>query len=92
MEGKLLYKIYVTGCVQRVGLRLGIARKARDLGIKGFVKNLTDGTVYIEAEGSGEQINDLIEWCKKDPGPDLVRSINTYAFPPANYTEFRIAT
>lgn len=36
--------------------------EALRLGLRGFVKNQNDN-VYIEAEGSEEQINKLIDWC-----------------------------
>jgi len=90
MEEKLLYKIHVTGKVQGVGFRWSATNEARNRGIKGFVKNLSNGNVYIEAEGSGEQLNAYVEWCKKGPGFGFVESVNAEAFPPVNYTDFRI--
>ena len=42
-------KITVTGRVQRVGFRWSVASLAQRLNIKGFVKNLPNGDVYIEA-------------------------------------------
>ncbi|QER67308.1 acylphosphatase [Paucilactobacillus nenjiangensis] len=44
-------KITVTGRVQRVGFRWSVVSLAQRLNIKGFVKNLPNGDVYIEAEG-----------------------------------------
>ena len=90
MEEKLLYKIHVTGHVQGVGFRWRAVREARDLDIKGFVKNLSDGSVYIEAEGSQDQLEAFVEWCRKGPGFGNVESVNTEAFAPVNYTEFTI--
>ncbi|HUS86326.1 MAG TPA: acylphosphatase [Bacteroidales bacterium] len=90
MEETLLYKILVTGRVQGVGFRWSAAREARNRGIKGFVKNLSNGSVYIEAEGSGKQLNAYVEWCKKGPGISFVESVNTEALTPVNYTDFRI--
>ena len=88
MEKKLLYKIEVRGWVQGVGFRWRTAIEARNRGIKGYVKNLPDGNVHIEAEGSGEQLNAFVEWCKKGPG--IVESVNVDIFPPVNYTDFLI--
>ena len=90
MEGKLLYKIHVTGQVQGVGFRWSASSEARNRGIKGFVKNLSNGSVYIEAEGTREQLNAYVEWCNKGPGFGLVESVNIDASPPVNYTDFRI--
>jgi acylphosphatase len=90
MKDKVLYKIHVTGWVQGVGFRWSAAKEAADRGINGFVKNLSDGSVYIEAEGSREQLNAFVEWCRKGPGFGLVESVNAEVFPPVNYTDFRI--
>jgi len=90
MEGKLLYKIHVTGRVQGVGYRWCAAIEARNRGITGYIKNLPNGGVYIEAEGSKEQLNDYIKWCKVGSGIGHVESVTTNTFPPVNYTDFRI--
>jgi acylphosphatase len=90
MEEELLYKINITGRVQGVGFRWSAAIEARNRGIKGFVKNLSNGSVYIEAEGSREQLDAYVEWCKKGPGFGFVESVNVDDFPSLNYTDFRI--
>ena len=59
MEEKLLYKIHVMGYVQGVGFRWRTMREAARRDIKGFVKNMSDGSVYIEAEGSRKQLNNF---------------------------------
>jgi len=90
METKLLYKIHVTGQVQGVGFRWRAVIEAKNLGITGFVKNLSNGSVYIEAEGSREQLNAYIDWCKKGPGFGYVESVNVDPSSPVNYTDFRV--
>ena len=90
MEEKLLYRIHVRGYVQGVGFRWNAAREAKNIGITGFVRNLPDGSVYIEAEGSGQQLKAFIEWCKKGPVFGSVESVETESFPAVNYREFRI--
>jgi acylphosphatase len=88
MDQKLLYKIQVKGLVQGVGFRWNAAREARVLGITGFVRNMPDGSVYIEAEGSESQLNAFVKWCKNGPG--IVDSVNTQSHPPVDYRDFRI--
>ena len=90
MDKKLLYKICVSGKVHVVGFRWSAANEAKNRGIKGLVKNLTDGTVYIEAEGYEDQLNAYVEWCRKGPGFSFVKSVETESFPPVNYTDFTI--
>jgi len=63
MHKNIILKIY--GRVQSVGFRYSTMIKARELGIKGFVKNNYDGSVYIEAEGDEKILNNFIDWCKK---------------------------
>jgi acylphosphatase len=90
MEKKLLYKIYVTGRVQGVGFRWSAADEAKSRGINGLVKNLSDGTVYIEAEGYADQLNAYVEWCRKSPGLSRVELVKAESFPPVGYNDFRI--
>ena len=88
MEEKLLYRIHVKGRVQGVGFRWSAVREAKSRGITGFVKNQYDGSVYIEAEGSQEQLLDYVEWCRRGPG--FVKSVTTDPAPPENYTDFTV--
>ena len=56
--------IFVTGQVQGVGFRWWTRVQARELGLVGFARNLTDGRVEICAQGGPEAIGrlrDLIE-------------------------------
>ncbi|MCG0276008.1 MAG: acylphosphatase [Thermosediminibacteraceae bacterium] len=54
----------IYGLVQGVGLRYSVYRKASQLGISGFVKNLPDGSVELVAEGEEDLINELLEYIK----------------------------
>ena len=88
MEEKLLFKIHVTGYVQGVGFRCRTVREAASRRIKGFVKNMPDGSVYIEAEGTRKQLRDFIEWCRKGPGH--VESVSFDVYPLQNYSDFSV--
>jgi acylphosphatase len=59
--------ILISGRVQGVFFRATTKNKADELGIKGFVKNLGDGSVYIEAEGNQDQLIAFESWCRKGP-------------------------
>ncbi len=48
------------GRVQGVGFRWTASNLARDLGVTGWVRNEYDGTVLMEAQGTQEQIDDLV--------------------------------
>jgi acylphosphatase len=90
MGEKLLYKILVKGYVQGVGFRWSAMREAKILGITGFVRNLPDGSVFIEAEGASENLKAFIEWCRKGPDSGLVESVEAEPSSIVNYREFRI--
>ncbi|MEN8119173.1 MAG: acylphosphatase [Bacteroidota bacterium] len=55
--------IKVTGKVQGVGFRYHAQKMANESGIKGFVKNEYDGSVYIEASGKKENVYQFVNWC-----------------------------
>ena len=61
----------ITGKVQGVWYRKSAVAKAIELGLKGYAQNLPDGSVRIEAEGSQEDLDDFIAWCRT--GPPLAR-------------------
>ncbi|HOF20611.1 MAG TPA: acylphosphatase [Bacteroidales bacterium] len=88
MGNKILYRIRVYGFVQGVGFRWNAAREARRIGIAGHVRNMPDGSVYIEAEGSREQLEKFTEWCREGPG--YVESVETESSVPVNYRDFKI--
>ena len=50
------YNIRIFGIVQGVYFRASTKMEADRLGVNGFVQNEMDGSVYIEAEGSAEQL------------------------------------
>jgi acylphosphatase len=55
----------ITGKVQGVGYRNNAKRRADLLGIRGWVKNLSDGNVEIVAQGSERGVEEFITWCQK---------------------------
>ena len=56
-------KIQIFGKVQGVFFRATTKTQADNLGLNGWVKNESDGSVLIEVQGSEEKINTFISWC-----------------------------
>ncbi|MFQ5907457.1 MAG: acylphosphatase [Thermoplasmata archaeon] len=52
------------GQVQGVYFRDNTRRKAEELGVLGWVRNLRDGSVEAVMEGPRERIETLIDWCR----------------------------
>ena len=57
--------VFVSGRVQGVFFRYETRKTAKDLGIKGWVRNLPDGRVEVIAEVDKDKIDNLIEFLKK---------------------------
>ena len=57
----------VEGLVQGVGFRWFVGRHAESLGLKGYVSNLYNGNVEIEAVGERGLIEELIKQVKVGP-------------------------
>lgn len=65
------FNITIRGKVQGVWYRASAQQAAQHFGLVGFVKNMPDGGVYAEAEGSETALNDFVAWCHR--GPELAR-------------------
>ena len=61
MTKRIILKIY--GRVQGVCYRFYACRMARDLGVVGRVRNLSDGTVEVVAEGEENRLREFIKFC-----------------------------
>ena len=82
--------IVVAGKVQGVGFRYSAKQAALEHNIKGFVKNLDDGKVYIEAEGTQENMDAYIIWCKSGPRWAIVSDISITKGEVKHFTSFDI--
>ncbi len=71
----LTSSITISGNVQGVYFRQSTKEMAIAIGLTGQVQNLADGSVYIVATGSKEQLNRLIDWCRKGPEKARVKEI-----------------
>jgi acylphosphatase len=83
--------ITVKGKVQGVFFRKSTQEKAYELQISGYVQNERDGSVYIEAEGEKERIDEFVEWCKKGSKNAEVTEIKIRKGNFQNYEDFEIA-
>ena len=69
------WNIKVTGKVQGVWYRANTLETAQQLGLKGFVMNKEDGSVFIEAEGEEAKLEALLAWCKQGPENAIVSEV-----------------
>ena len=75
--------ILVLGRVQGVFYRASTLERAQGLNLSGWVKNLSDGSVEVVAEGSRYALEDLVEWCKQGPPGAEVENVS------ARWTAYR---
>jgi len=59
--------VTVHGRVQGVAFRHYTCRRALELGITGWVRNLPDGAVEGLFEGDDSAVAALVEWCRNGP-------------------------
>ena len=81
-------KIY--GVVQGVFFRQHTMEKAKELGINGWVRNCTDGTVEAEAEGEEGALMKFIEWCHDGPQRAEVDKVDVTPTTLKNFSSFQI--
>ena len=83
--------IIVHGIVQGVGFRFFVRERSHQYGIKGWVRNRSDGSVEIHAEGEEERLNEFIAEVRKGPSFGHVsRLVKEWVEPKNTYNDFRI--
>ena len=81
----------VTGRVQMVMFRDFASRHARSLSVTGWVRNESDGSVSLLAQGEEEALRRLLESLRKGPLLAHVREVSTLWREPAEtFNDFRI--
>jgi len=68
----------IDGRVQGVFYRASTYEKAQQLGVKGWVRNLSDGRVEALVQGSEEQIEEMVDWFWQGPSYSRVSSVQCY--------------
>jgi acylphosphatase len=83
MAETVRHQYVVRGRVQGVGYRDRVAQAARRHGIGGYVENLADGTVRIEAQGTIDQIEAFVEDVRRPKGYSFPTTVERTAVAPA---------
>ena len=84
------FNIIVQGKVQGVSFRISTKAVADQLRVKGLVKNMPDGSVYIEAEGDDFSLDSFLEWCNEGPLQASVQKVEVVEAEVKNYRNFEI--
>lgn len=65
----------ISGVVQGVGFRNFVERRARELGLRGWVRNLSDGRVEVVASGTEGQLVTLEQYLHSGPRHSHVQTV-----------------
>ena len=70
------WRFRIRGLVQGVGYRAGCCRRAQELGLAGWVRNCSDGSVEVQAEGDEQRLTEFRVWCEGGPPGARVDSVD----------------
>jgi acylphosphatase len=74
MASRVRAHVFVRGRVQGVFFRQNTQHQAEILGVKGWVRNLPDGSVEAIFEGDETSVNRIVEYCRHGPSPAKVQN------------------
>ncbi|MEE2730446.1 MAG: acylphosphatase [Pseudomonadota bacterium] len=74
MSEQIRIHAVVSGRVQGVYYRASTRERALEIGVTGWVRNRADGSVELEAQGSPEQVENLLAWARQGPEQARVQS------------------
>ena len=67
--------VIISGHVQGVWFRASTKQKAEELGLKGWVRNTSDGCVEAVFEGEEDLVNKMVKWCYHGPPLSKVENV-----------------
>lgn len=82
--------IIVSGKVQGVFYRVAAKEKADELGVKGFVRNEQNGSVFIEAEADEDVLYKFVKWCNGGPPRAQVQHVEVISREVTGFAGFAI--
>lgn len=80
----------IGGTVQGVGFRDATSRRARELGVVGWVRNADDGTMAVHAEGPSVAIQALVAYLHEGPAGATVADVAVDDVPVEGHEQFAI--
>jgi DNA ligase D-like protein (predicted 3'-phosphoesterase) len=90
VPGPVAIRAVVHGGVQGVGFRDATVRRARSLGVMGWVRNADDGTVVVHAEGPAEAVEALGSWLRDGPRGAVVAGVGVERVKAEGHEQFAI--
>jgi acylphosphatase len=75
----------VRGRVQGVGFRYFVIQKALSLGLRGYTRNTSDGSVEVLAQGPRPALENLLALLRRGPSAADVREVEVRWGEPSSY-------
>ncbi len=85
-------RIIIDGRVQGVGFRYYVSSRAVEHDIKGYVRNLYDGRIEIDAEGDSDKLNRFLIDCRKGSPTSRIDEFIVHDVPNFGFNNFSIKT
>ena len=83
--------VWISGEVQGVFFRSSIRSQATLRQLKGWVKNLMDGSVEAVFEGGKEKVEDVLVFCKEGPPGSRIDNLEVkWEKPTSSFRDFEI--
>ena len=82
--------VRIKGLVHGVSFRSSMAQQASELGVRGWVRNVPDGTVEAFLEGDEINVRRVLQWAKTGPPRARVDKVVVAVVPLRNHRDFRI--
>lgn len=82
--------VVVRGIVQGVGYRYTLRMIAEESGVTGWVRNLRDGAVEAELEGTAAQVDEVLAWMAEGPPGARVDSATVADAAPSGARGFEV--
>lgn len=82
--------VVISGRVQGVFFRVEASRRARSLGVSGWVRNRSDGAVEAAFEGSRDAVESMLRWCGQGPAGAQVDAVDVTWEQPAGGKGFEV--
>ncbi len=84
-------RILLEGRLQGLNFRYRTQRRAKKLGMTGFVRTLSDGRIEIEVQGSQDNVGKMLAWCQEEPQSSHIKTIlYRYEAPTERYSDFLV--
>ena len=75
MSDRACKRLRIHGAVQGVGFRWSLHREAARLGLSGWVRNRSDGTVEAVVAGDAPAVDEIVAWSRRGPPSARVTSV-----------------